>query len=46
MVQIKERIDKNIFSQVLTEFYFVDELVQFLDTPELKDDNYILNFRC
>lgn len=34
MVQIKERIDKNIFSQVLTEFYFVDELVQFLDTPE------------
>ena len=34
MVQIKERIDKNIFSQVLTEFYFVDELVPFLDTPE------------
>lgn len=34
MVQIKERIDKNIFSQVLREFYFVDELVQFLDTPE------------
>ena len=34
MVQIKERIDKNIFSQVLTEFHFADELVQFLDTPE------------